>query len=78
VDGKPFFLNILKFAGWFYNQDHQIEVSQNYPQQNNGYDCGMFLLCGIKDTFRNYNNEWSFSQADMRYKRILFGKEIID
>jgi Ulp1 family protease len=77
VSGQYIFINIVKFANWFYNREHHLEVNNNYPKQNNNNDCGMFLLCGIKDTLRNYT-QWSFSQKDMRYKRIIFANEIMN
>lgn len=49
----------------------------NFPQQKNGYDCGMMMLCGIKDVVRNYN-EWSFSQSDICYKRALITHELLE
>lgn len=38
----------------FYDKEHIIDIDLNYPQQQNGSDCGMFLLCGIKDIVRQY------------------------
>lgn len=65
---NPIFKNALKFAKWLYGADITLIVSDNYPQQNNGYDCGVFMLMGIRDALRN--REWSFRQGDMRFKRI--------
>jgi hypothetical protein len=46
--------NIVQFANWFYGGNHEIEVEEMYPTQNNQSDCGMFLLCGIKDIVRDF------------------------
>jgi Ulp1 family protease len=50
---------------------------QTFPQQKNGYDCGMMMLNGIKDVVRDYRN-WSFSQNDINYKRVLMTQELLD
>lgn len=49
-------------------------MCQSYPQQNNGYDCGVFMLMGIRDCLRQ--REWSFRQGDMRFKRIQLACEV--
>ena len=37
--------------------------------QNNGYDCGVFMICGIRDFINRRGKSWSFDQYDMKYKR---------
>lgn len=49
----------------------------NFPQQRNGYDCGMMMLCGIKDLVRDYK-DWSFGQGDICYKRTLVTYELME
>jgi sentrin-specific protease 1 len=68
------FKNALKFGKNLYGVDLTIEVSPTYPQQNNGYDCGVFMLLGIRDSLRG--REWSFRQGDMRFKRTQLACEI--
>lgn len=43
---------IIKFAEYYYGTLPQIQRMINFPQQKNGYDCGMMMLCGIKDVIR--------------------------
>jgi Ulp1 family protease len=72
---NPIFKNALKFAGWFYEQEYCLTVKQSYPQQENYFDCGIFMLMGIRDILRNM--QWSFHQGDMRFKRIMIAHEIL-
>lgn len=71
---NPIFKNALKFAQWFYQAEFRLVVSEDYPQQDNGYDCGVFMLMGIRDVLRG--REWSFKQGDMRFKRAQLGCEV--
>ncbi len=47
----------------------------DYPQQDNYYDCGVFMLMGIRDTLRL--KQWSFHQGDIRFKRVQISHEIL-
>lgn len=49
---NPIFRNALKFARMFYEQEYQVVVRGDYPQQDNYYDCGVFMLMGIRDILR--------------------------
>ena len=60
----------------FYGGTHEFEVDESYPQQKNMSDCGMFLLCGIKDIVRSYK-EWSFDQDDIWRKRYQVAREFL-
>ena len=41
---------IINFSLEFYGLPLKLrKISQSYPQQNNGYDCGIMMLFGIKD-----------------------------
>jgi hypothetical protein len=71
---NPIFKNALKFARWFYEAEFRLVVSEDYPQQNNGHDCGVFMLMGVRDVLRG--REWSFKQGDMRFKRVQLGCEV--
>lgn len=51
--------NMRNFYYQQYNAELVFKICQNYPQQLNAYDCGAIVLCGIKDTVRNYL-AWSF------------------
>lgn len=68
------FKNALKFGRLLYEADLQLLVSEDYPQQNNGFDCGVFMLMGVRDALRG--REWSFRQGDMRFKRIQLACEV--
>jgi sentrin-specific protease 1 len=54
---KPF-----DFTGW---QDHNPEDT---PQQENGYDCGVFT-CQFLESLSRGEEEFLFSQRDMTYLR---------
>lgn len=69
-------LNVKSFTKWYYGTEYLVELCDDFPQQKNGYDCGVFMLFGIKDTVRE--NPWSFQQRDIRYKRVLLCKELIE
>lgn len=60
--------SILKFAAELYGKEVVLEVDQGYPQQENGYDCGMFMLMGLRDLMQC--SSWSFQQGDIKFKRI--------
>ena len=60
----------------FYEKDYRVATRMDYPQQDNGYDCGVFMLMGIRDILRG--NQWSYNQADIRYKRIQTAFEILE
>lgn len=49
---NPIFKNALKFGKSLYGEELALEVCQSYPQQNNGFDCGVFMLMGIRDSLR--------------------------
>lgn len=49
-------------------------VSPSYPKQDNGYDCGVFMLMGIRDVMGSKN--WTFQQGDIRFKRIQLACEV--
>jgi Ulp1 family protease len=68
------FKNALKFGRSLYEAELQLVVCEGYPQQNNGFDCGVFMLMGIRDALRG--REWSFRQGDMRFKRIQLACEV--
>lgn len=50
-----------------------MRIVGQFPQQRNGYDCGMMMLCGMKDLVRG-RGIWSFQQQDIPYKRVLMAK----
>lgn len=72
---NPIFKNAVKFAKMFYQRDFTVKVCINYPQQNNHYDCGVFMLMGVRDTLRS--KQWSYHQADIRFKRVQIASEIL-
>jgi Ulp1 family protease len=45
-----------------------VQTCENFPQQANTYDCGMFMLCGIKDVV--FDRKWTFQQKDMNERRL--------
>lgn len=47
-----------------------IDMRDTIPQQQNGYDCGMFMLCYCY--FISFDSELEFSQQDMLYFRKRF------
>ena len=51
-------------------------MSIDYPQQNNGNDCGVFMLMGIRDTLLGRKN-WTYLQGDIRFKRIQLANEVL-
>ena len=51
-------------------------VCEDYPRQTNHYDCGVFMLCGIKDVVRSYF-DWSFNRTECKYKRFLICLEVM-
>lgn len=73
---NPIFKSALKFAHSLYNEDFTLLVSEDYPQQQNGYDCGVFMLMGIRDSLRGRG--WSFRQGDMRFKRVQLACEVFE
>lgn len=72
---NPIFKNALNFAKTFYERDFTLRVRSDYPQQDNHYDCGVFLLMGIRDTLRS--KQWSFYQGDIKFKRIQIALQIL-
>jgi hypothetical protein len=51
---------IIEFATIYYDfPTIYFQVCPNFPQQFDGSNCGVMMLCGIKDTVRNYLM-WSF------------------
>lgn len=72
---NPIFKNALNFAKIFYEKDFTLRVRQDYPQQDNSFDCGVFLLMGIRDTLRS--KQWSFHQGDIKFKRIQIAFQIL-
>lgn len=73
----PIIGKIVKFAQFFYKSQPNVQRITSFPQQRNGHDCGMMMLCGIKDLVRDYRI-WSFNQNDMEYKRALITSELLD
>ena len=73
---NPIFKNALKFAKMFYQKDYEIFVQMDYPQQDNSYDCGVFMLMGVRDILRK--KQWSYHQGDIRFKRIQIAYEILE
>ena len=59
----------------FYGKDFIIRVRKEYPQQKNTYDCGVFLLLGVRDILRS--KQWSYNQGDIRFKRVQIASEIL-
>lgn len=43
---------IIKFAEYYYGTPPDVQRITNFPIQKNGNDCGMMMLCGIKDIIR--------------------------
>ena len=35
------------FANWYYGKEHTLELRYDFPQQNNGYDCGVMIFTRI-------------------------------
>ena len=68
VEKNIIFKHALKFAKMFYGKDCPLSVCEDYSQQDNYYDCGVFMLMGIRDVLRG--TRWSCHQGDMRFKRI--------
>jgi sentrin-specific protease 1 len=52
-----------------------MEYVEERPQQQNGYDCGMFMLKYID--FYSRGLSLQFSQKDMPYFRLRTAKEIL-
>jgi sentrin-specific protease 1 len=52
-----------------------IRFLQDVPQQENGYDCGMFTCCFLEALSRG-EETFNFSQKDMPYLRRRFIWEI--
>jgi sentrin-specific protease 1 len=73
---NPIFKNALKFSKMFYERQYTLVVRDDYPQQDNHYDCGVFMLMGIRDTLRK--KQWTFHQGDIRFKRIQIAHEILE
>ena len=47
------FQKIINFSLEFYGFPLKVKkIHQSFPQQNNGYDCGIMMLFGIKDCVR--------------------------
>jgi len=55
---KPF-----DFSGW---SDH---VNEKTPQQENGYDCGVFTCQFLQALSQGEEDDFGFSQVDMLYLR---------
>lgn len=72
---NPIFKNAIKFSKLFYQKEYQLVVRSDYPQQDNCYDCGVFLLMGIRDILRK--KQWSFHQGDIRFKRVQIAYEVL-
>ena len=72
---NPIFKNALKFARTFYDKEYQLVVRSDFPQQDNYYDCGVFMLMGIRDILRH--KQWSYHQGDINFKRIQIVQEIL-
>ena len=68
------FRNLRRLARMLYGDEAEVEVWENYPQQSNCVDCGMFLLMGARDILSG--KEWSFQQGDIRFKRVQVALEI--
>lgn len=49
---NPIFKNALRLGKNLYGVDLTFEVCSTYPQQDNGNDCGVFMLLGIRDILR--------------------------
>ena len=59
----------------FYDRDFTLRIRSDYPIQKNTYDCGVFMLMGIRDVLRS--KQWSYQQGDIRFKRIQIASEIL-
>lgn len=57
----PTINNIFQFAESFYELAPKLISVKDFPQQFNDYDCGMMMLCGIKDVIKN-SAKWNFRQ----------------
>jgi Ulp1 family protease len=71
----PLIAKIAKFSQRYYSST-EVERVLDFPRQNNTFDCGVMMLCGIKDVVRDYRS-WSFSQSDIPYKRLLITHELL-
>lgn len=49
----------------------------SFPQQQNGNDCGVFMMLGMKSLVFQ-EPDWAFSQEDIPYFRLLIAREILD
>jgi Ulp1 family protease len=69
---------IISFMEKYYDvPEVSFYVYPNFPQQFNSSDCGVMMLCGIKDTVKD-ELMFSFEHSDMYYKRALITKEIVE
>ena len=67
---------IINFSFQFYGLALKCKkICDSYPQQDNGFDCGIMTLFGIKDCVRD-RSEWSFRCEDAFFKRYQVAKEI--
>jgi Ulp1 family protease len=53
-------------------------VASSFPRQNNTYDCGVFMLAGIREYVRGGKGGWSFEAADTGYLRHKFAVELLE
>lgn len=60
----------------YYDKKLEITVSEGYPQQNNVYDCGIFMLSAIEDLIEG--REWTFSQEKMPEIRLEIAKKLMN
>lgn len=51
-----------------------------FPQQKGGDDCGVFMLCGIKQIVYqdNHKPSWKFSLDNMDYQRLIIARDILN
>lgn len=72
---KKIIEDALKFGELHYGRKFQITIQNDYPQQSNNYDCGVFMVLGVRDKLRS--KEWSYRQGDIRFKRLQMADEIL-
>ena len=65
---NPIFRNAVRFGRILFDGEIELGLCQDYPQQDNCYDCGVFMLMGIRDLLSQ--RRWTYQQGDIRFKRI--------
>ena len=71
----------------------QVVIVRQYPQQDNQNDCGMMMLCGMKNVVVKFQalkrqegikelgqlmEGKEFCVQDVKYLRFMFGRELLE